>query len=151
METKYYIGEKEIMMVAVLDKKLASGTEFVRVTFTDSTSKEMSKTRFNLLQSESPVDASGIQQVVKRNVGSLIYSLMHEYGLTVTETNDVLDEAAQLVQNAMDKATNILFGVEYPTQRTVNQINDILIEHANKNNSNDSASTGGGTVAEDQK
>lgn len=151
MDTKFYIGAKEIMTVTMVEKKDTNAVEMVKVMFTDSSSVTIPKLKLELVQTEEPSDASSIQRIVRKQMGGLIYGLMHQYGLSVLETNDALDEAAQLVQNAMDKATNILFNVEYPADRTVNQINDILIEHANKNDNNDSAPAGSGTATEDSQ
>lgn len=149
--SKQYLGDKEIMTVSVSEKKTPGGHEVVEVRYENGSKQTMPRARFDLLNSDEINDASGVQLKVRRHVGALMYSVMHEYGLTFAETNDVLDEAAQLVQNAADKATNILFGVEFPSDRTVNQINDILIEHASKTSNNEDSSAGSGADSEDQE
>lgn len=140
-----YIKDKKVLGITTIDKKTPSGGEMIQVLFENGATAIMPKTRYNLVKSNEVLDASKFQMNVRRSVGSIVYGILHEYGLTFGETNNVLDEAAELTQSAADKATNILFNVEYPEDRTVNQINDILIEHDHKNNNNETTPAGGGS------
>lgn len=125
-----YIGARKIVGISDSDKKTPSGSKMIHVIFEDGSVKDMPQNRFDLVVTSEESDASAVGAKVRKQVGSMLYGLLHEYGVSLVEANTSLDEAATLINSAMDKATNILYGVEYPDDRTVLQINDILLEHA---------------------
>lgn len=146
-----FIGAREIVGVSEIDKKTPGGLKMVKVVFADGLIQDMPEKRLEMVKSEHESDATKVGEIIRKSVGSMVYGLFHEYGISLSESNAILDEVAQLINAGSSKATNILFNVEYPEDRTLNQINDILLEHAKgtAENNNEATPAGSGSDSSD--
>lgn len=146
MEEKY-IGARKVIGISVInDKATPLKNEIIKVTYEDGTSEEMPKKRYDVVGIDTISDATSAGELIRKEVGSYIYAVMHEYGIKYGEIDAILDQVTLLVNNATDKATNILFGVEHPSERTLLCINDILIKkYESEENTNGSSSNGSGS------
>ncbi len=146
MEEKY-IGARKVIGISVVDgKSTPLKNEIIKVTYEDGTSEEMSKKRYDIIATDTVSDATSAGDLIRKEVGSYIYAVMHEYGIKYGEIDAILDQVTLLVNNATEKATNILYGVEHPSERTLLCINDILIKkHESEENTNGSPSDGSGS------
>lgn len=148
MNEQSYVGARKVVGVSELESKTPAGSSMVHIIFEDGSTQDTTLVRFNLIKSTEPSDATAVGQIVRKIVGSMIYSILHEYDISMAETTPVMDETVALINAGSAKATNILFGVDYPDDRTLLQINDILlkyVENTTDKNNNESAPEGGTT------
>lgn len=146
MSEDTYVGARKVLGVTELEKKTPAGSPMVHVVYEDGTTQDTTLTRYNLIKSTEATDATAVGQKIRKTVGAMMYSLLHEYDSTLAEANPIMDEVAALINAGSAKATNILFGVEFPDDRTLIQINDILLKHVNdteEQHNNESAPEGG--------
>ncbi len=147
-----YIGEKKVLAVEKLEKKTPSGSAMVKVLFDENPAEEMPEKRFEIIKSSEKSDATTVQIKFRQTAASIIFGMMGEFGIKYGEVNGVIDMVASLVNEASNKATNILFDVDYPEDRTLIQINDILAKfNDSKKHKDGSASTGSGPDNTDTK
>lgn len=141
MSPEYYVGARKVVGITELDKKTPAGSAMVSVIFEEGKSVETTLARYNLTKTEEPSDATAVGQVVRKHVGSLMYAILAEYNLSMAETTPAMDEVVALINAASAKATNILFDVEYPDDKTLLQINDILLAHVEATTAKDTHAT----------
>lgn len=145
-----YIAEKKILAVNILeDQKTPAGAEMVEVAFEDDTREVMPRARFEIIATEEISDASGVQTRFNDRISSLLFSILHEYGVKFGEIDKAFDGCVNLANNGLRKSQDILFGCE-PKEITLIGINNILLKNAKENN-NGSASTGGESDTPDTK
>jgi len=145
-----YIKEKEIMTVIVLDEKTPNENDMVEVTFVDGTKEIMPKMRFELIATEEPSDASTMQQTVIARVASLCYGTLHEYGIKMGEVNGIMDAVTSLVNEGFTRAQDIMWKADYLNIPLIN-VNKVLLDERNKNNTDGAASSGSGTDTENKE
>jgi len=124
-----YIGNKKIILVVEKeDKKTPMGEMFVEVSFEDGSKELMPKKRLDILTTQEISDDSAVRDVLRKNVGSMIFGLLHEYGIKINEVDPCIDTVIELVNNASSKSYEILLGFE-KTNIPLNAINDILMSN----------------------
>ena len=151
-----YLGEKKVLTVAEIpDKKTPLDNDYVKITFEDGSSVEMTKKRYEYSETPKQINDLEMKSIFIRKASSQIYSLLHEYDLNLSEIDEVLDAAGELANSGLSQATKILWGIDDLGDRSLNKINNILLDDARKRESkesiNDSTSTGDGSNSEDTK
>ena len=125
-----YIGSKQIVFVKELeDKKTPGGDIMVEVSFNDDSKDVMPKKKFELVSKDQKYDDIEINKIVTGRVASIIFGMLHEYDLTWGQVNPVIEAIGALMENGMEKAYNIHFGVDTKTDIPLNKINQMLKEH----------------------
>lgn len=147
---KQFIGDNEVIGIVEIDRKTPSGAAMISVMYEGGIAEEMPQRRFDLLKTEKKTDASAVIKIIRKHLASLFYGTMMEFGTKHGEINGIMEDFASLVDCATEKATNILYGVEYPDQRNMLDINDIILKF-NENNTNGAASAGSGADTADTK
>lgn len=151
MPTQKFIGKKAVHSVVDLDAKTPAGGKMLKVNFDDGSVEIMPEKRFNVITSEEPTDATFVRGLLVTNaakeIGAVVYGMLHEYGMKLSEVDKVLDSVIVILNGASEKASNVLWGIDYADDRTLNQINDILVENAKKD-TNDGSSTRAGTTSQ---
>jgi len=128
-----YIGTEKILTVFALeDNKTPTGETMVEVTFDDGKKEIMPKKRLELLTTNEISDATAAHITLKAHVASVLYGVLHEYGIRMGEINSVCDGMVDLANNGFAKASNILFKTEDKDFISLNSVNDILIENASR-------------------
>jgi hypothetical protein len=146
---KRFIGSKEIFTAQVTNKKTPQEKPILRIEYSDGTYEYLPEKRFLATITDEPIDASALRRKLLEEmgaeVGPKLYGMLHEYGMRLNEIEPAWSYMVGLANNAVDRANNIMWGVDYADQRTLNQINDILLEHARgaKNTQNDGTSPSG--------
>ena len=142
-KTKLYIADREIVGYRTIEKSTPLGSEMVELQYknipgvTTNDLEIMPKKRYDTIVTNEISDASTVYNKIVKEVGDTVYGLLHEYGVKLIEIDGILnDGVANQVNAAQIKASNILFGVDYEDQRTVNIINDVLIENYKRQNPN---------------
>ena len=142
-----FLGDKVVGNVIILgDVKTPSGLEMVKVVFEDGNFEIMPKKRFEMIVTDEVGDLTAIRNKIRTQIGSTMFSLLHEYGIKVGEVDSVLDEIAQLVNNGVTKALNQVLGVEDKLDITLININEILLKNAKPTETNDAATSNGDAV-----
>lgn len=142
-----YIGEKKILGVveiALESDQTPSGNIMVSVNFEDGTKETMPKNRFEMIVTDQVSDASTVQMILRNRVGSLVYAMLHEYGVLYGEAEEILNSVSTLVNNGYEKARDIKWGYEHRLL-PLNETNKVLKEYNAKQNSNGTASSGSGS------
>ncbi len=145
-----YIADKKVLGVTQLeDITTPGGAGMVEVLYEDNSKEVMPVARFDIIKTEAISDASTVQKTIKERVGSMLYSILHEYGIMFGEVEGCVDTCVNYANAGLEKSTDILFG---KTQKFLPliEINNILIKHA-KESGDGATSTGGGADSEDQK
>ena len=126
-----YIGTKEILTVEeLLDISTPGGSEMVRVGYEEGMGEVMPKKRFEALSREEPYTLTEMQDILNTKVGSLLFSVLHEYGVKVGETGQITDALIELVNLSHSRAKEILIGYEASLTPLI-VINDILVKERN--------------------
>lgn len=155
MQQQYFVGDKAVATVIDTERKTPLKKPMLKICYEDGSYDYMPENRFNVVKTTEKSNASAARAalIVKAcaDIGPIIYSLLHEYGLRLSEVEPILNEAVALTNAASEKASNLLWQVDYADERTLNQIQDILLENASKNSDNAGPSDGTGSPAQDKK
>jgi hypothetical protein len=58
-----------------------------------------------------------------------MYALLMEFGPYLYEVDHILNETVRLANDATEKANNILWGKEFAEQRSLLDVNNVLLKH----------------------
>ena len=126
-----YIGSDKILTVFIKeDLKTPTGESMVEVSFENGKKEIMPKKRLELLTTNEISDATKANIKLKAHVASVLYGVLHEYGIKMGEINSVCDGMVDLANNGFSKASNILFKTDDKDNISLNSVNNILIENA---------------------
>jgi len=125
-----YIGNEKIFTVHEVEEKTPSGESMVKVSFENGKSEIMPKKRLELINSLEVSDATKVQETINKTVSSMLFAVLHEYGIKMGEVNGVIDSTVKLVNSGLSKASDILWGFEYP-DLPLNKVNEILLKNGN--------------------
>lgn len=139
-----YIAKKRITAVVELEEKTPAKSDMVEVCFDDGKKEIMPKVRFELIVTPEISDDSEVQKKVVARVGSVLFGALHEYGIKWGEVNQVSDAMVKLVENGMEKATDIIWGTDKPGI-ALNEIQKVLLKNHAKENNNGAGSEGSGS------
>lgn len=128
-----FISDKKILLVVeVQDAKTPMGEMLVEVSFEDGTKEVMPKKRLEMIGTDAISDDSLVRDVLRKQVGSILFGVMHEYGIKLDEVDPCLDTVIELVNNASAKSYELLFGFS-KTKIPLNAINKILMANIKEN------------------
>jgi hypothetical protein len=128
-----YLSDKKIMLVVeIQDEKTPAGEMLVEVSFEDGSKEVMPKKRLEMLTTQEISNDSLAREVLRKQVGSIIFGVLHEYGIKLDEVEPCIDTVYELVNNATAKSYEILFGFS-KTQIPLNAINKILMDNIKEN------------------
>lgn len=128
-----FIADKKIMVVIeVQDEKTPMGEMLVEVSFEDGSKEVMPKKRLEMIASEAISNDSLVREVLRKQVGSVLFGVMHEYGIKLDEVDPCIDTVIELVNNASAKSYELLFGFS-KTKIPLNAINKILMANIKEN------------------
>jgi len=127
---KQYLGNEEILTVFQLETKTPAGEAMVEINFESGKKETMPKKRLELLNSVEISDATSTNLTLKAHVASVLYGVLHEYGVKMGEVNGISDGMVDLVNNGFSKATNFLWKTEDREELPLNSVNEVLIANA---------------------
>jgi hypothetical protein len=128
-----YIADKKILLVKEIEGETTPmGESLVEVSFEDGSKEEMPKKRFEMIVTEEISSDSLVREVLRKQVGSILFGVMHEYGIKIDEVDPCIDTVVELVNNASAKAYEILFGYE-KTKIPLIAMNKILVKNIKEN------------------
>lgn len=151
---KKYIFDKEITGIVEIAERTPQDEPFVELLFADGVTERIPKRRYDILASAAPRSRTEAKSELFKKVGSSLYSILFEYGIQMSEIDSIINELVGLVNNASDKATNYLWGVESPNDRSLNQINNVLLSYGKYEEQEDTDGTpsdGSGVDTEDKE
>ena len=125
-----YIGNQKILTVFQLETKTPAGEAMVEINFESGKKETMPKKRLELLNSVKISDATSTNLTLKAHVASVLYGVLHEYGVKMGEVNGISDGMVDLVNNGFSKATNFLWKTEDREELPLNSVNEVLIANA---------------------
>jgi len=154
-QQQFFIGSRAVSSVVDTGKKTPMGGIMLQVYFEDGKYEYMPEKRFNIVKTTEPKDASYVKGMivthVSKDIGSMAYTMLHEFGCRLSEIDVITSQVAVMVNAGSERVNNILWGVDYADERTLNQINDILLQNGPKNDNNGSTSDGTGADSSDKK
>ncbi|HNW65717.1 MAG TPA: hypothetical protein PKO10_00725 [Aliarcobacter cryaerophilus] len=115
-----------------MEEKTPMGEIFVEVSFEDGSKEVMPKKRLEMISTEAISSDSLVREVLRKQVGSILFGVMHEYGIKIDEVDPCIDTVVELVNNSSAKSYEILFGYE-KTKIPLNAINKILMANLKDN------------------
>lgn len=124
-----YIGDKKVVSTFPTDKTTPGGDKIIGVKFENNSEEEMSERRFSIVRTYKPSDASSVREVFCKHVASQIYGILHEYDVRISEIDYTMAQLDSLLGGASTMVENILWGVEDQESRTLNMMNQILLEN----------------------
>ncbi len=133
---QYFIGSRGVANVVDTGKKTPMGGVMLKVNFEDGGYEYMPEKRFDIVKTEQATDATYVRGLlsahVTRDVGSAVYSMMLEFGCKLSEIDSITQQVIVMTNAGAEKASNLLWGIDYANERTLNKINDILLENGPK-------------------
>jgi hypothetical protein len=128
-----FIADKKIMLVVeIQEEKTPMGEMLVEVSFEDGSKEVMPKKRLEMILSEAISNDSLVREVLRKQVGSILFGVMHEYGIKLDEVDPCLNTVVELVNNATAESFELLFGFS-KTQIPLNAIKKILMANIKEN------------------
>lgn len=122
---KNYIGEKEVVLFS--ESGLTQGGEqLYTCTFSDDTTEVYPKSILDLIKTDSPSTASDVKRKIVGHVTAQVLAIFKEANIKISEVNSILDLVAISINDNVDRASNKLWKVEYPDQRTFLMVDEIL-------------------------
>ena len=116
MDSKGYIGPKEVVSAEALPEKLSQGeVELTKVTYSDETSEVMTTKCYNISVS---VDALDLTQLRDRRVTAIcreILNMLLSYGLKAEDFQFLIASLNNSVSNAISNAVSKLWGKDENT------------------------------------
>jgi len=137
-----YIADKKVLALVALDGKTPAGNKMISVNFVDGTQEAMPEMRFNIISTNEISDASTVQTKIRNHVGSYLLGVLHEFGIKMGEADMVLNSAGDAVNLSYERARDIKWGGISHSMLPLIEVNNVLVENANKDN-NGTASSGG--------
>ena len=134
---QYFIGSRGVANVVDTGRKTPMGGIMLKVNFEDGSYEYMPEKRFDIIKTEAASDVNYVKGIlcthVTRDVGSAVYSMMLEFGCKLSEIDSITNQVIVMTNSGAEKASNLLWGIDYADERTLNKINDILLENVSKN------------------
>jgi hypothetical protein len=122
-----FYEEKEITGVRVIEGDMTpAGGQMVELAIKDGTPIRMTGARYKAMVSAEKSDASKARAQLVQEVGGKIYAMLMEYGVLLPEVDHCFDMAINLVNNAIERSQNVLWGVDAAHQRSLLMVNDVL-------------------------
>lgn len=145
-----YIAKKRVSAVIELEEKTPAKNDMVEVCFDDQTKEKMPKARFEVIVTPETSDDTVVMNKILARVGAVLFGTLHEYGIKWGEVNQASDAMVKLCENGMEKASDILFGFDKPSIPLI-EINNVLVKNHAKQDTNGTASTGGGSDTQNKE
>lgn len=131
-----YISDKKILLVKEIEGETTPmGEMFVEVSFEDGSKEIMPKKRLDMITSQEISSDSVVRDTIRKQVGSVIFGILHEYGIKIDEVDPCIDTVVELVNNSSSRSYEILFGYE-KTKIPLNAINKILMANLKEEDGN---------------
>lgn len=152
---QYYIGKKKVLSLVDTNRTTPLGKKMLQVCFEDGTYEYMPERRFEIIKTTDPTDASIVRGMlvtyVTKEVGSVVYGMLVEYGARLGEIEPICNQVVAMTNAGTERVSDILWAVDYADQRTLNQVNDILIANVTKTSNDGATSSGAGTDIANQE
>lgn len=128
-----FIADKKILVVVeIKDEKTPMGEMLVEVSYENGEKEIMPKKRLEMIATQEISSDSLVREVLRKQVGSILFGVMHEYGIKIDEVDPCIDTVVELVNNASARSYEILFGFQ-KTKIPLNAINKILMKDLKDN------------------
>lgn len=122
-----YIADKKILVVVEVEgEKTPMGETLVEVSYENGEKEVMPKKRLEMIASNEISSDSIVREVLRKQVGSILFGVMHEYGIKIDEVDPCIDTVVELVNNASARSYELLFGFQ-KTKIPLLAINKILM------------------------
>jgi len=127
-EVKTFYEEKRIKEIKDSGKRTPLNDVIYTVEFVNSADEsiEVAAQKLDIIKTFKASDASKARTKIVDHLGSKIYAMIVEYGLTLPEVDPVLNKTVALVNDGQVAASNILWGVGHENMKTLLGINAIL-------------------------
>ncbi len=112
MDPKKYIGPYSVIGISEEKMKTPTGGEIVRVTFETVPARIMTKRTFDLLVTESPIDATSLEEKFLNSVVNGLFDYLKEYDVTAIQLETLLLQTSRVAKGMFDKASHVAFTKE---------------------------------------
>jgi hypothetical protein len=130
---KTFVGEKKIKRVDETELKTPAGGSIVNVVYDNNDGEElMTLARLESIRTFKKSDSTKARDRLVHDAGRKLYALLMEYGPYLYEVDHILNEAVRLANHATEQATDILWGKDHPSKRSLLDVNNILAKHYGK-------------------
>lgn len=111
----------------VPEEKTPAGDSIIELTFDTGEPVKVTRLRWQACRTFKASDATKARETLVKDAGSKIYALLMEYGLKLSEVDPTIAQAVAYVNAATEATENALWNVEAGHQRTMLQMNTILV------------------------
>lgn len=135
-QEKFFVGERKVKAVEITDLTTPAGGSIYRIIYEGNMGEElMTDARWNAVRTRRKGDATEVRDRVVREAGKKLYALLMEYGPYLFEVDHILNEAVRLANDATEQANNALWGKEHSSERSLLDVNNVLLKKYGKNES----------------
>lgn len=129
-DRRFFIGEKKIKIIETTELTTPAGGSIVNVIYDNKDGEElMTLARLEETRTFKKTDATKVRERLIKGSGKKMYALLMEYGPYLYEVDHILNEVVRLSNDATEQATGILWGKDHPSQRSLLDVNNILLKH----------------------
>lgn len=147
-QKKIFIGEKRVKEIRDTNERTPGNAMISEIEFEDGKIVRMPRERLEVIRTDHVSTATDVRKKLVMKVSPAVYGFFHEFDLTMEEFDDVMEEIVRLGNAASEKATNILWGVDFAPQRSLLMTNKILStksdEPKKEDNNNGTTAAGSG-------
>lgn len=118
MSTKQYVGQKEVLTVAIAEATSPLGAPLVEVTYADGSRETMPERTLKRVATAEPKDLTALRDLRVLPVVGEILVLMREADLHHADVNYVIDRLVMSVNENFAQAENALWKVANADDRT---------------------------------
>jgi len=125
---RVYVEDRLVKNMEVMEKKTPLQQDILDIRFDTGENLQLTRKKFDAVKSFKKSDATAARNKLTRVMAQQIYALCMEYGLKLSEVDPVITEVVESVDAATKTAGNLLWDVEFPENRTLIMVNDILMK-----------------------
>lgn len=147
MEKQFFVGKKAVAQLIDTGKVTPMKGKLLKVVYEDGSVDIMPEKRYVTIRTDAASDSTTVRTnlvlAASKEVSALVYAILLEWGLRLSEVDVVTSHVSAMINANSEKASNLLWGVDYADERTLIMINDILLENVSKQQNNDGSPSEG--------
>lgn len=132
-EQKWYYEDRKVKGIREVEEfKTPAGDKIFELSFDTGEPVMLTRLRWEATRTHKASDASKARETLVKEAASKLYAILMEYGLKLSEVDPTINQAVGFVNAATEATENVLWDVRAGHERTMLQMNTILMKKYGK-------------------